>query len=48
MTRALTCAQVYPTSIRSVGTGLANSMARLGSIVSPFVAVVLVRVAVQT
>ena len=35
-------AQVYPTSVRSLGTGLANSMARLGSILSPFVAVVLV------
>ena len=33
--------QVYPTSVRSVGLGTASSMARLGAMLSPFVAQVI-------
>jgi hypothetical protein len=35
--------QVYPTSTRSTGLGIANSFARVGGIVCPLVAVDLVR-----
>ncbi|KAG9153501.1 hypothetical protein Leryth_019784 [Lithospermum erythrorhizon] len=34
--------EVYPTSVRSTGTGLANSMGNIGGVVCPLVAVVLV------
>lgn len=35
--------QVYPTSSRSTGLGIANSFARIGGLVCPLVAVDLVR-----
>lgn len=35
--------QVYPTSVRSLGMGVANGFSRIGAIVSPFIAVALVQ-----
>lgn len=34
---------MYPTSIRSVGVGIATAMGKIGAIVCPFVAIGLVR-----
>ena len=40
---SITALQVYPTSMRSMGVGVASSVSRLGAILSPFVSVALVR-----
>ncbi|XP_050214587.1 organic cation/carnitine transporter 7-like [Mercurialis annua] len=40
--------EVYPTSVRSTGFGVANSMGRIGGLVSPYVAIVLVQGCHQT
>lgn len=40
--------QVYPTTIRSTGDGIANAMGRIGGMVCPLVAVGLVRGCYQT
>ncbi|KAH3882629.1 hypothetical protein DPMN_006573 [Dreissena polymorpha] len=36
--------EVYPTSMRAIGLGMCSSMARVGAIVTPFVAQVLLKV----
>lgn len=40
--------QIYPTSVRSTGIGVATSVGKIGAMISPMVAVQLVRGCHQT
>lgn len=44
----MSCMQIYPTSVRSTGIGVANSVGRIGPMISPIVVVHLLRGCHQT
>lgn len=39
----MSCMQIYPTSVRSTGIGVATSVGRIGPMISPMVVVQLLR-----